>query len=291
MADAAPPPVRLLYAPYDSAVFDARMGAGPLTLVRGGAARRLRERGHDVSEQALEPTSAWRAELQTAFELQRVIAEATGDARRAGRLPLLLAGNCNTTLGVLAGLAQPGRRLGLIWLDAHGDFNTPELTETGFLDGQGLAMIVGRCWRTMTATVGDFSPLPEDQVLLVGARDLDSAERAALEGSAVRWLPPGPARDLDAAAAALDDLASRVDAVHVHVDLDVHDPDAVAPANGFAARDGLLADDVQRIVRQAADRMPVVSATLAAYDPAYDDTGRMRETALDLLELLAAVGT
>jgi hypothetical protein len=84
-ADAAAPPVRLLYAPYDSAVFDARMGAGPLTLARGAAARRLRERGHEVSEQVHEPTSAWRAELQTAFELQRVIAEAT--PRRPPRRP------------------------------------------------------------------------------------------------------------------------------------------------------------------------------------------------------------
>jgi arginase len=172
-----------------------------------------------------------------------------------------------------------------------GDFNTPELTRTGFLDGQGLAMIVGRCRRTMTATVGQFRPLAEDQVLLVGARNQAPAERAALDASGIRWLPQAPARDADAVAAALDDLAGRVDAVHVHVDLDVHDPDAVAPANGFAARDGLLADDVQRLVRQAADRMPIVAATLAAYDPAYDDTGRMRETALDLLELLAAVGT
>ncbi|WP_448624918.1 arginase family protein [Geodermatophilus sp. URMC 64] len=289
MADA--PPVRLLYVPYDSAVYDARMGAGPLALERGGAAGRLRERGHDVSEQVLEPASAWHAEVQTAFELQRAVADATDEAHRTGRLPLLLAGNCNATVAVLAGLSRPGRRLGLIWLDAHGDFNTPELTESGFLDGQALAMVVGRCWRAMTGTVGSFTPLPEDRVLLVGARDLDAAERTALEESGVGWLPPARARDDGAVAAALDDLAGRVDAVHVHVDLDVHYPDAVAPANQFAAADGLLADDVQRIVRQAADRMPVVAATLAAFDPACDDTGRMRETALDLLDLLAAVGT
>jgi arginase len=291
MTDAAPPPVRLLYAPYDSGAFDVRMGAGPLALRRGGAARWLRERGHEVDEQVLEPTSPWRAEVQTAFELQRVVAAAVADARRAGRLPLLLAGNCNTTLGVLAGLAQPGRRFGLVWLDAHADFTTPETTTTGFLDGQGLAMVVGRCWRTLTSTVGHFGPLPEHQVLLVGARDVGTAEETDLRASGVRWLPPATARDADTTAAALDDLAARVDAVHVHVDLDVHDPVAVAPAHGYAAADGLLAAEVQRVVRQAADRLPVVSATLAAYDPGHDEAGRMRETALALLGRLAAVAT
>jgi arginase len=69
------------------------------------------------------------------------------------------------------------------------------------------------------------------------------------------------------------------------VDLDVYDP-SIAPANGYAAPDGLLAADVLRIARQAAARVPVGSATLASYDPSYDPAGRLRDTALDLLETL-----
>ncbi|WP_448640480.1 arginase family protein [Geodermatophilus sp. URMC 63] len=291
MDDPAAPPVQLLYVPYDSGVRDARMGAGPLALARAGAAPVLRERGHDVDEQVLEPTSAWRAETRTAFELHRVVAGAVREARGSGRLPLVLAGNCNTTLGVLAGLSRSGRRVGLVWLDAHGDLNTPETTSTGFLDGQGLAMVLGWCWRTATSGVEGFEPLPEEHVVLVGARDLDAAEEAALRASGVRWLPPDDARDGDAVAAALDDLATRVDALHLHVDLDVHDPDAVAPANEYAALDGLLAADVLRLVGQAAERLPVLSATLAAYDPAHDRDGRVQRAALDLLAHLAAAGT
>ncbi|MBM7805358.1 arginase [Geodermatophilus bullaregiensis] len=291
MTDAALPPVRLLYVPYDSGVHDARMGAGPLALRRAGAAARLRAGGSDVDEQVLEPTSAWRAEVQTAFELHRVVAGAVREARGDGRLPVLLAGNCNTTLGVLAGLSPPGRRVGLVWLDAHGDLNTPETTSTGFLDGQGLAMVLGWCWRTATSGVEGFVPLPEQQVVLVGARDLGTAEEAALRASGVRWLPPDGARRARVVAAALDDLAARVDVLHLHVDLDVHDPDAVAPANGYAVGDGLLAADVLRLVHRAAERLPVVSATLAAYDPAHDRAGRVQDTALDLLAHLADVGT
>src|SRR4051812_5816935 len=111
-------PVRLLVVPYDSGHRDARMGAGPLALVRAGAADLL---GADAVR-VLEPTGSWRAELATAFQLHRLVAAEVAGAVDAGQVPLLLAGNCNATLGVLAGLSAAGQRVGLLWLDAHGDF-------------------------------------------------------------------------------------------------------------------------------------------------------------------------
>lgn len=283
-------PVRLVQVPYDSGHFDTRMGAGPLALARAGAAQRLRQQGRAVEEEVLEPASAWQAELRTGFELQRSVAKALTAAQEAGQVPLVLAGNCNTTLGVLASLTATGRRVGLVWLDAHADFNTPELDSSGSLDGQALAMAVGHCWQAATATLPGFTPLPEQHVILIGARNLDSAEKDVLSRSALTWLPPAQARDTTAVARALDALADRVDVVHVHVDLDVYDP-SIAPANSYAAPDGLAANEVQQIVRLAADRLPIAAATLASYDPAYDPDGRMRDTALDLLELLVDVAT
>jgi len=275
--------VRLLIAPYDSGHADTRMGAGPTALDRGGAADRLRARGHLVRTQVLAPSPGWQAELATAFELDRLVADAVARSRVSEEVPVLLAGNCNTTLGVLAGLSGARRRIGLLWLDAHGDFNTPDEDTSGFLDGQGLAIVVGRCWRALAARVPGFTPLPERDVVLVGARDLSSAQVDVLERSDLTWLRPAQGRRPADVAAALDDLSGRVDAVHFHVDLDVHDP-SIAPANGFAAPDGLSAADVVRVLDLAAARVPVVSATLASYDPAHDPEGRMRETALALLE-------
>lgn len=282
--------MRLLSVPYDSGTFGVRMGAGPLALSRAGAAQRLRELGHAVEEQRVEPSSSWRAELRTAFELHHMIARAVTAARRAGQMPLMLSGNCNATVGVLAGMSRPGRSLGLIWLDAHGDFNTPEMDTTGFLDGQGLAMAVGRCWQGATARLPGFTPLQERHVLLAGARSVDVAEEAALAVSEVTWLRPEQARDQETVGAALDELSGAVDGVHFHVDLDVHDP-SIAPANSYAAPDGLSADAVQALLRRTVDRLPVVSATLASYDPSFDPAGRMRDTALELLEALASSGT
>ena len=277
--------MRLLTVPYDSGHRGVRMGAGPLALIEAGAARELRDGGHDVQEQFIE-ASAWRAEVVTAFELQRLVAGAAAEARAAGQMPMLLAGNCNTTVGMVAALTTPGRRVGVVWLDAHGDFNTPDMDAGGFLDGQGLAMVVGRGWTTLTAAVPGFRPVPEERVALVGARSLDPAEEPALRRSAVTWLPPEQARDLGRLRAAVDALAARVDVVHLHVDLDVHDP-SIAPANDYAAPDGLSAEQVHAVVREVADRIPIGSAALASYDPAHDPHGRMRRAALDLLTRLA----
>jgi arginase len=278
----AVPDVRLLVAPYDSGQRDVRMGAGPLALLRAGAA----DLCDDV--RVLEPAGEWRAELATAFELNRLIAEEVADAVGAGQVPLLLSGNCNGTLGVLGGLAATGRRVGLLWLDAHGDFNTPDEDVDGFLDGQGLAIAVGRCWRSAAGRIPGFAPLPERDVVLVGARDVTDAQASVLRRSGLTWLEPARARDPDLLTATLADLAGRVDALHVHVDLDVHDP-SIAPANGYAAPDGLSAEEVRRVLRLAAAHLPVVSGTLASWDPSFDVADRMRDTALRLLEAIVRV--
>jgi arginase len=239
-----------------------------------------------VSSRAVEPSADWRAELATSFELNRLIAGEVAGAVRRGEVPLLLAGNCNATLGLLGGLA--GRRVGLLWLDAHGDFNTPDEDDGGFLDGQGLAIAVGRCWTAAAAGIPGFAPLSEQDVVLVGARDLSTAQQDVVRASGLVWLPPAQARDPAAVGAALDELARRVDVVHVHVDLDVHDP-SIAPANGYAAPDGLTGAQVRQVLHLAADRLPVVSGTVASWDPSLDIGHRMRDTALRLLEEIAAV--
>lgn len=278
--------MRLLLAPYDSGVAETRMGAGPLT-VAPLAERRLRESGVAPTVHRIDPVSTWRPEIETAFELHRMIADEARRAFERGEFPLLLSGNCNATLGVLAGAAGAGRRIGLVWLDGHADFNTPETTSTGFLDGQGLAMIVGRCWSRAAKGVPGFSPLPEEDVVLIGARDLGALEEQALSASRITWMPPTSARQAEDLATVIADLANRVEAVHVHIDLDVHDPQLVAPANSYAAPDGLLAEEVRNIVRLIGACAPIASATLAAYDPEWDLEARIRTAAVDLVEELA----
>jgi arginase len=285
--------VRLVAVPYDSGHRGLRMGAGPEHLAGHGAAARLRDAGHAVTEDVVEVDQAFPAEIATAFALHRAVAGPVRDAVGAGAFPLLLAGNCNSAVGVAAGLAsgEGSGPVGVVWLDAHGDFNTPETTTGGFLDGMALAILTGRCWRALAATVPGFGPVPENHALLVGGRDLDPRERVALDGSGLGWVPDARVRELGPARAlgpALDALAGRVGRVHLHIDLDVHDP-GFAPANSYAAPGGLSPATVQEVVRLVAGRLPLAAGTLAAYDPGCDVEDRMLRAGLDLVELIAGL--
>jgi arginase len=256
---------RLILAPFDSGRRGWRMGAGPLDLLDHGVAGRL---GADVVT----------VEGPAYDEVQWAVAEQVRRAVAEGAAPIVLAGNCGVSAGVVDGWAARDD-LAVVWLDAHGDLHTPETTTSGFVDGMALAMVTGRC---RTALPG-FRPVPDDQVLLVGARDLDPAERQVLEESRIRLLP---ARAADVAAAG---FPPRVRRVHLHVDLDVHDSQSVGRANEYAAPGGPDAAEVRRIVEALSARLPVVSATFSAYDPAVDVDGGVRAAALELVELTAGL--
>jgi len=153
-----------------------------------------------------------------------------------------------------------------------------------------LAIATGRCFRPLALSVPGFAPVAEHDAVLVGARDLDPAERTALQGSGVSWVTVAEVRRLGAGAAlqpAMDRVRAR--RMHVHVDLDVHDP-ALAPANEFAPPDGLTPPEVQDAVRAIAGARGICSASLAAYDPAVDPEGRALAAGLQLIDLFAALG-
>ena len=186
------------------------MGAGPEHLLGNGLGEALGAGGRRVSSQVLHPAGDPPAEVATAFELDGLVSRGVSSAVSEGAFPLVLSGNCNTSVGTLAGVGPTG--LGVVWFDAHADFNTPETTTTGFTDGMGLAIAVGHCWKEMARGVPGFSAVPEENVVLVGARDVGPEERERLDASRI-----GPV-DADlieerglrgALAQALDALGSR----------------------------------------------------------------------------------
>ncbi|HET7232560.1 MAG TPA: arginase family protein [Longimicrobium sp.] len=276
--------IDLIQVPYDSGHRNARMGAGPGHLVANGAIGRLREAGAEVRETAIGLEPGFSAEVRATFDLARATAFAVRVARGRGSLPVVLAGNCISAVGTLAALPHPGT--GVVWLDAHGDLNTPETTTSGMVDGTALSTVLGRCWTALAGRVDGFTAVPEEHVLLAGARDLDPPEQYYLERSRVLVAGPSTVHDRAALAERLDALASRVDGVYLHVDMDVHDP-AEGRANAFAAPGGLSAEEVRWLIREVAARVPIRAAALTAYDPAYDEDGRVLAIALDLLEAIA----
>jgi arginase len=142
--------------------------------------------------------------------------EAVADAVARAARPLLLSGDCPTARAAVAGLQRRYRDLTVVWLDAHGDFNTPAITISGYLGGMALAMLTGRTPGLFGDALG-LRPVADTNVVLADARDLDPAERDALTVSQVRRVPADPA----AITSALDGLGRTP--VYLHLDVDVID--------------------------------------------------------------------
>lgn len=279
--------IYLLQVPYDSAHRDTRMGRGPNHLLGRGVAHTLRQMGHETKEVILGPQSVFQTEIKTAFELHRELAGAVQTAVNEGGFPLVLSGNCNSAVGTIAGLSQT--EVGVLWLDAHGDFSTPETTTSGFLDGMGLATLTGRCWTSLASTVPGFSPVPDEQIVTVGVRALDPAEGALLERSRVMRVGVELIRALgvsEALKAYLTVLRERVTHVYVHLDLDVYDP-SVAPANYAAAPGGLTAPEVREVLRVVGERFKIAAVGIASYDPTFDTHDRLLDAIVELTADLA----
>lgn len=278
--------VQIIQVPYDSGHRGARMGGGPEHFVERGLARQLSDLGHDVSVALVEAAGEFTLEVGTTFQLNRILAERVRQAASERRTPLVLAGNCDSCLGTLAGLgADP---IGVLWLDAHGDFNTPETSTTGFIDGMGLSVAVGHCWTAIARTISGFDPVPEANVLLLGARDLDPEERRRVEGSDITWIPARPIIDrgpLAALAAPFDALATRVRRVYLHIDLDVLDP-AVAQANPLTVPGGLTLEQVSEIIRRVRAQFEIAALAITAYDPSYDADGRTYRAGVEIMRMV-----
>lgn len=275
--------IRLLLVPYDSGQRNVRMGAGPEHLCASGLKEHLIAQGHTVEVEVIEAAPGnWRAEVQTSFELMRAVAEHVRRAREAGRFPLVLAGNCNAAIGVIAGL---GARTGVVWLDAHGDFNTPQTTMSGFLDGMTLATATGRCWAEMARGIEGFEPVPDHAVVLLGARDLDPGEEAALARSKVVRLSAEAAPI--GIQSVLQSLSQEMAQFYLHLDLDALDP-TEGRANSYSARGGFSSANLQTLLSIIARDLPIKALTIAGYDPSYDKDGAVCRTALQAAATVSA---
>lgn len=205
--------------------------------------------------------------------LHAPIASFVQEAAAAGERPVSIAGDCCAAVPVLAGLRAAGVEPTLVWIDAHGDFNTPETSPSQFLGGMPLAMIAGRGPQWMAEAVG-LTPLPEDRIWLIDGRDLDPLERAALDGSAVRRT----------GIAGLGSL--RLDGpVLVHIDMDVLDADKV-PAFNYPVPGGPSVSATSRACREFAAANSVAAISVCGWTGALDSDGRTAAACRHVVEAL-----
>ena len=180
------------------------------------------------------------------------------DAMTEGRFPVLLASDCSICITTLPTVLRHQPEARIAWLDAHGDFNTPDTTPSGFLGGMCLAAACGR-W---DAGLSDGLIDPA-RVVMTGVRDLDGGERVELERAGVGTAPP------DKLAGALEG-----DPVYVHLDLDVLDP-SVLPAQ-FPAAGGLSSEGLRDLLGELAEAATVIGVEITAFDAPDDEAERDR---------------
>jgi arginase len=274
--------IQVIVVPYDSGRRGERMGAGPLRLLEAGVVGRIEAAGHDVQVTIVETTPGrWPGEIAAAFDLAGQVAALVREAIDVGAFPLVLSGNCGpAAIGCVCGIRDVSH---IFWFDAHGDFNTPETTLGGFLDGMALATLTGRCWSQLAAGIAGFRPISESAVTLIGARDLDPLEAAALAASGIQHLRTADVPGRLSALAHEDSPGVS----YVHLDLDVLDP-STALINCYSVAGGLTIPDVRETLARIRRRTRVAAASVTALDPARDPSDHAVASAIELCVALVA---
>jgi arginase len=274
--------IRVMVVPYDSGVYGARMGRGPKQLFESGLKSSLTRLGHKVTVEEIKVSGSHTAEIATAFELCRLVANRVQEWLKADNFPILLSGNCNTAIGAIAGCGC--QTTGVAWFDAHGESTTPETTQSGFLDGMGISVLTGQCWRKLAAKIPNFSPVLGQNILLIGARDVEPDEAELLTRVGVHRVT-----DLDELRSKTMSLSNHVSGVYVHLDLDVLDPkDAIA--NQWPTAGGFSVETLRRAIEHIRKQVPIKGFGIASYDPDCDRDHKALQAACTAAESILGNG-
>lgn len=200
-----------------------------------------------------------------------------------------LEANCNVLLGMLAGLKYDSdgnvRRVGLVFIDAHGDFNVPETTLSGMLGGMPVAVAAGHALHNIRKTSGLTEGLPMSDIVWGGVRDLDPLEADRFREYEVQQFSVDDIRKLSPnLRKQMDTLAANVDAIYVHIDMDVLDPDEV-PGHDLRVSNGPTSEELAAAMTLMFTYPKSVALGIAS-TPAgpLDPTGVSRKAALNLIE-------
>ncbi len=220
----------------------------------------------------------------------RLLAEETYDALKSGHTPVVLGGDHSLAAGSVSGVArrfrESGKDIGLIWVDAHGDINTPQTSPSGNLHGMPLAHILGMGDKALSRLAG-FSPaVAASRVALVGVRDLDAGERANLRKSGIRVFTMmdidrhGLARVIEQA---IETAGEGTAGIHVSFDIDAADP-SIAEGVGTPKRGGLNYREAHLLMEIVAESGRLLSLDLTEVNPLEDSHNMTAVLASELIQ-------
>jgi arginase len=291
--------VHLLGVPMDLGSGRRGVDMGPSAIRIAGLSERLRELGHKVADEG-DFSIKNLEELRVGDEHARYLAEIARAARLVcrkvervmdrGDFPLVLGGDHSIAVGTVSGVAAHARRqrkkVGVLWIDAHGDINTPETSPTGNIHGMPLASLLGDGPEELTGVGGDFRKVDPANVALVGIRSLDEGEKIRLKhyGVQVHTMSDidrhGIHRVMKKAMARVTDGTAYL---HVSFDLDAVDP-TVAPGVGTPVKGGLDYREAHLIMELLSDSGRMTSLEMVEVNPILDDRNASGAFAVELVQ-------
>ena len=265
---------------------------GPSAIRYARLADALEELGYPVTdfgnvETPIPETVEEEAEVKNVGAVKRVCERAAERAAKivsGGLFPIFLGGDHSIAIGTVSGVAGETGRTGLLWLDAHADFNTPTSSPSGNIHGMPLAVLAGRGLPELVGIGGEGASVRPEDVVVVGLRSVDLEERKLLAEAGVHVYTM---KDVDAQGAArvirraLKDLA-HLDRLHLSFDLDVVDPE-VAPGVGTPVRGGFTYREAHLVMELINDSGKVTSLDVVEVNPILDVKNGTAALAVELV--------
>ena len=291
--------VHVLGVPMDLGSGRRGVDMGPSAIRIAGVAERLRELGHKVVDEGdvviknMEELKVGNERARYLTEIARassIIARKVERIMGLGHFPLLLGGDHSIAVGSVSGIAafaqQHGKKAGVLWVDAHGDINTPETSPTGNIHGMPLAALLGYGAAELTGIGGAFPKVDPANVALVGIRSLDTGEKKRLKETGVQVHTMA---DIDRHGVhrvmkkALARVTDGTDYVHVSFDLDAVDP-TVAPGVGTPVKGGLDYREAHLIMEVISDAGVMTSLEMVEVNPILDQGNASAAFAVELVQ-------
>ncbi|MDP9055282.1 MAG: arginase [Acidobacteriota bacterium] len=296
--------IAIIGAPLDLGAGRRGVDMGPSAMRVAGLGRRLAALGHDITDlgnipvaqpEAVDDIGPVEAKYlpQIAASCAR-LGELVAQSLTDGKRPLVLGGDHSIAAGTVAGVSRyfrdSGAAIGLLWMDAHADMNTPDSSPSGNVHGMPLACCVGIGPDSLAGMFGFAPKVDPSNVALVGIRDVDLLERGVLRNTGVRAFTM---RDIDergmravmdeAIAIAMRDTAG----FHLSLDMDFVDP-AVAPGVGTPVRGGVTYREAHLAMEVISDSGHMLSMEVVEVNPVIDEVNRTADLAVELI--LSAMG-
>jgi arginase len=272
--------ITIIGVPLDLGADRRGVDMGPSAIRYAGVVSRLERMGFHIQDKGdipvIRPHTFTETEnhkyLNEVVDANTKLAEAVSSVMKEGRFPLVLGGDHAIAIGTIAGVAKHVKNLGVIWFDAHGDLNTGETSPSGNIHGMPLAASLGYGHQRLV-NIGGFTPkIKPENVVIIGARDLDPGERALIKEIGIKVFTMheidklGMARVMEEA---IQHVSKNTDGVHLSLDLDGLDPHD-APGVGTPVIGGISYREGHLALEMLADADILCSAEFVEVNPILD---------------------